>query len=100
MSDFGFIAAVTGVFFLFGVAFGVLGVIAAAALRTDAQRAARKRAKRARRDADQATGWMSGGWRGGWTDTIGAGQGEPSRPDKDDDDEDNAPPRWPGGFGG
>jgi hypothetical protein len=95
VSDFMYVAAVIGVFFLFGIAFGVLGVISASALRTDAERAARKRAKRARRNADQATGWMNADWRGGWTDTIAIGREEPPGPDADGGD--STPPRWPGG---
>ncbi len=46
MSDFAFVAAVTGVFFLIGAAFGALAIVAVSALRTDAERAARRRARR------------------------------------------------------
>jgi hypothetical protein len=93
VSDFGFVAAVTGVFFLFGVAFGVLAVIAASALRGDSKRASRKRT-----DTGSSAGWTSTGWSGGWTDTIAARWEEP--PEVDENGEENGPPTWPGGPSG
>ncbi len=100
MSDFAFVATVTGVFFLIGTAFGALAVVAVSALRTDAERAARRRARRDRGNGDLAAGRIGTdvAFRGGWTDSIGAGpQGLPG---PDEDDEGDGPPRWPGGFGG
>lgn len=90
MSDFLFVAAVTGAFFVFGVTFGVLAVIASAAVRTGTKRTKRNRARRDH--AEPAAGWV--GWRGGWT-TTEAGWEEPPRPD--DVGAGDTPPRWPGG---
>lgn len=77
MSDFGFVAGVTGLFFLFGVVFGVLAVIAASALRADTERGTRKRASRAHDDSGHGAGWPASGWPGGWTDTTETGWEEP-----------------------
>jgi hypothetical protein len=75
-----FVAGVTGIFFLFGVAFGVLAVIAASARRGDTKRV--RRGSRA-------------GWPTGWDTTTEAGWEEPPGPG--DGGEDDTPPRWPGG---
>jgi hypothetical protein len=86
-----FVAGVTGVFFLFGVTFGVLAVIAASARRSDSKRMKRSRAKR----AGPAAGWPGAGWPNGWNTTTEAGWEEPPGPG--DGGEDDTPPRWPGG---
>lgn len=97
MTGFGFVAAVTGLFFLIGGALGALAVIAASALRGDAERTRRGRAGAESGDADNGTGWTSTGWAGGWTDTISTGWEEPPEPGAGG--EDDAPPGWPGGPG-
>jgi hypothetical protein len=86
VSDFGFVAGVTGVFFLLGVAFGVLAVIAASALRTDAKRVKRKRARSLHDDTDDSVGWPASGWPGGWTDTTPIGWEEPPGSDEGGED--------------
>lgn len=100
MRDFGIVAGVTGLFFLFGAAFGALAVIAASALRGGAERGKRKRARSMHDDTDYGAGWPAGGWpASGWpgalADTAEPGWEEPPGPDTGG--EDNSPPRWPTG---
>jgi hypothetical protein len=95
MSDFGFVAGVTGLFFLIGIAFAVLAVIATSALRGGAKRPRRKRGRRLHEDTEHGAGWPASGWPGGWTDSTETGWEEP--PSSDADRDNNSPPRWPGG---
>jgi hypothetical protein len=91
------VTVVIGIFFLIGIAVGVMAVIAAAALRTSVERAQRERLKRGREDAEDGAGWIGSGMSATqWTDT---GWEEPPG-SGDDNDEDEGPPRWPGGRGG
>lgn len=92
MSDFLFIVVVIAAFFVLGIAFGWLVVIARSGLHKNVERAERRRD-----DAGPGTGRADIGWGGGWTDTMGAGWEEP--PQADEAGEDNAPPWWPGGPG-
>jgi len=88
------VIAIIGVFFLVGIAFGVLAVIAGSALRGDRGRAARKRTRLERFDTGHDTGWTGAGW----TDTTRTGWEEPPGPDAGG--EDSGQPRWPGGPSG
>lgn len=84
-------AVVVSAFFLIGIGVGVLAVIAASALRGDADRARRKLAKRA--DAADGAGWTGSDLGAvGRTDTTRTGWEEPPG-SGDDSDEDDGPPR-------
>jgi hypothetical protein len=80
-----FAAVVVGAFFLIGIAVGVLAVIAASAIRGDAERAGRGPAER----PHGPDGWI-GMPQAGWEEPGPGGDG--------DGDQDDGSPRWPGGF--
>ena len=101
MSGFGFVAGVTGVFFLVGIVVGVLAVIAASALRGSTGRARRERAGDEHADPGHGADWTGTGWSGGWSDPTSAGWEEPPEPDESSQDNPApGPPRWPGGPSG
>jgi hypothetical protein len=91
VSDFGFVAGITGLFFLFGIVFGVLAVIATSVLRGGAARPKRNRAGRLHDDTGHGADWPAGGW----TDSTETGWEEP--PNSGTGGAGNSPPRWPGG---
>jgi hypothetical protein len=90
------VTIVIGAFFLIGIAVGVVAVIAASVLRTSVERAQRERLKRGHQDAENGAGWIGSGMSATqWTD-VGPGWEEPPE-SGEDNDEDEGPPRWPGG---
>lgn len=90
MSGAVLVIAIVGAFFVIGIAFGALAVIAGFSRRGGTARAARKRA---RFDVgDPGTGWTDPA-NTGWEEPPGSGEGG-------EDDPAPGPPRWTGGPAG